>query len=391
MPAMQYTVGPMSKIDTIEKISDTLARVGISIEPKRCSYIRNWNSRCKQCLSACQHDAIKRSIGRLSIDGELCTECGACAAACPTSTMRTVAPTMTDIVNQTRTLAAENDGHALFTCSRHAEQAGIDPNKVIVVPCLNYLDEYLMTGLFAVNVRDVTLVCPDCEGCNVDCAEPYFDLTVSSVKSVLDCWHIDGSAEIIRDVPEQLRLSGKRKHVTTTVTSDRREAFKQAGGSFMSYLVQAVDDIVGTVTGEPIKHEDKDKQIIVRLDEVFPPDTYRSARMLNMLDYLGTRPYGATIESRFWASVDIDPTKCKYCGACARMCVTRALQYTENEDDTVTLTFQPSLCVACGLCKDSCLSRSMVYSNKVLADDLDRDVVKDLYRDHERPKRNNFI
>ena len=381
----------MSKIDTIEAISDTLARVSIAVEPKRCSYIRNWNSRCKHCLNACQHEAIKRSIGRLSLDVEACTECGACVAACPTSTMRTAAPTMTDIVKQTRTLASENGGHALFSCARHAEQMGIDPGKTIVLPCLDYLDEYLITGLFAVGIKDVTLICGECEGCAIDCAEPYFDLTVSSVKSVLELWHIDGAVEIVHDAPTSVQLAGKKKHVTTTVTSDRREAFKQAGGSVMSYLAQAVDDIVGAVTGEPVKHEDKDKQIIVGLDEVFPPDTYRSVRMLNMLDHLGTRPYGATVESRFWASVDIDPTKCKYCGACSRMCVTRALQYTENEDDTVTLTFTPSLCVGCGLCKDSCLTRSMLYSNKVLADDLDRDVVKDLYRDHERPKRNNFI
>ena len=71
----------MSKIDTIESISDKLAATSISVVPKRCVYIRNWHSRCRSCLTACQHDAVKRSLGHLSIDSELCTNCGACVAA----------------------------------------------------------------------------------------------------------------------------------------------------------------------------------------------------------------------------------------------------------------------------------------------------------------------
>lgn len=380
----------MSKIDTIEAISDTLARCSIEVSPKRCSYIRNWNSRCKHCLNVCQHEAIKRSVGRLSIDSEKCTDCGACVSACPTSTMATTAPTASEIVNQTRSLSAENGGHALFACTRQAERFAIDAQQVIVLPCLNYLDEYLIIGLFAVKVASVTLLGCDCEGCEVDCAEPYFDRAVASAQELLKLWHIEGKVRMLDEVPEKLCRTKNKKRKAAAITSDRREAFKQAGGSMMGYLAQTVNDIVGTVTGEPIKRENPNRQIVVRLDEVFPPDTYRSVRVLNMLDFLGARPYGATVESRFWASVNIDPTHCKYCGACARMCVTRALEYTENEDKTVTLTFRPSLCVGCALCKDSCLTHTMVYTNRVLADDLDKDVVKDLYRDHEVPKRNAF-
>ena len=71
------------------------------------------------------------------------------------------------------------------------------------------------------------------------------------------------------------------------------------------------------------------------------------------------------------------------------MCVTRALKYSTDEQGLATLTFQPSLCIGCGLCKDSCLTRSLVYTTKVLADDLDADTVKYLYKDHEQPKRRN--
>ena len=124
----------------------------------------------------------------------------------------------------------------------------------------------------------------------------------------------------------------------------------------------------------------------MRLEERFDAKSYRSVRMLNMLDHLGTRPYGATIETRFWAYVDIDPERCKHCGACARMCITQALKYETDSSNRTSLTFQPALCVNCGLCKDTCLTHSMIYTNKVLADDLDTDVVKVLFHDAEPPK-----
>ena len=112
----------MSKIDTIEAISDTLGSSSITVLPKRCSYIRNWNSRCTHCLDACQHEAIKRSVGRFKIDAEACTDCGACAGACPTSALVTTAPNMSDTVAQARACAKANRGQVAFVCSRHANE-----------------------------------------------------------------------------------------------------------------------------------------------------------------------------------------------------------------------------------------------------------------------------
>lgn len=367
----------MNKIDTIEAISDTIGSCSITITPKRCSYIRNWNSRCQQCMNACQHEAIKRSVGHLKIDSELCTDCGACCNACPTSTFATTAPDMNQIVSQAKLYARANGGEVAFVCQQHANEQHIDVEKALVLPCLNYLDEYLLTGLYAVGAERIVLLKGSCEGCEVDCAEPYFDVAVQSTKQMLELWKVPGRLEMLDEIPEKYLT--KHKHAVASIGSDRREAFRQAGSSAMGFLAQAVNDIVDTATGKPApKKEDPDKQIIVRLDEIFPPNTYRSVRMLTMLDHIGTRPRGKTIESRFWASVDIDPEKCRHCGMCSTLCVTRALEFIEHGDGKVSLLFHPQLCINCRMCKECCLTRSMVYSNKVLADDLDQGVVKTL-------------
>lgn len=106
-----------------------------------------------------------------------------------------------------------------------------------------------------------------------------------------------------------------------------------------------------------------------------------------MLETIGTHPQGATIDTRFWASVDIDPDRCKRCGACARMCVTQALKYHVDDERRATLSFRPALCVNCHLCRDSCISHSMIYTTKVPAADLVPDVVKFLYKDEELPQK----
>lgn len=367
----------MSKIETIQNISDKLAASSISVVPKRCVFIRNWHSRCRSCLSACQHDAIKRSLGRLSIDSESCTDCGACVAACPTQAMLTTAPAPNEIVRQARESARRNAGSAAFICARHAHKQSVDTSRVVVLPCLNYLDEYLITGMFALHFKRVVLFTCGCEDCDVDCTQPYLDTMIESAQNVLELWNTEGMLRTLDTVPDSLRIE-KTNAKGPVIKSDRREAFKQSGASALEFAWSAVNSAIGSFTGE--EPEDKDRQIVMRSDERFAADSYRSVRLLTMLDRIGTRPYGATVDTRFWASVDIDPDRCRHCGTCAKMCITQALEYAVD-DGEATLTFRPSLCVNCHLCKDSCLSHSMIYSSKVLADDLDRDIVKTLYQD----------
>lgn len=374
----------MSKIDTIESISNKLAETTISVVPKRCSYIRNWHSTCRHCLSACQHEAIERSLGRLKINSEKCTNCGACVAACPTSAMLITAPNQKEIVRQAKESARRNAGSAAFICARQALDQHVDTERVVVLPCLNYLDEYLISGLFALKFKRVVLFTCGCDGCDIDCSEPYLDQMIRSTHELLEQWSTPGTFATLNAVPSTLVRAESKKRVGS-IQSDRREAFKQGGASALEFAWQSFSNVIGSFAGEDPKN-DEDKQIIVRAEERFDAKSYRSVRMLAMLDHIGTRPRGATVDSRMWATVNIDPNRCRYCGSCALMCVTQALKYEKDSDGLATLTFQPSLCINCRLCKDSCLTHSMIYTNKVPANDLDDEVVIDLYRDHEPPE-----
>lgn len=375
----------MSRIDTIEDISNKLSASSISVVPKRCVYIRNWHSQCKNCLSACQHEAIDRSLGRLSIDSEKCTNCGACVESCPTSAMLTTAPSIQEIIRQARISAERNAGSAAFICARHAEQVNVDLDRVVVLPCLDYLDEYLIAGMFGLGFSRVVLFTMSCEDCDIDCEQPYFEHMVSSAQSLLKLWKIPGVFATLDEVPQTLLLEKPRKEKGHAIQSDRREAFEQAGASAVGYAFKTVSNAIASVTGE--RAENPRDQIVMSPDERFPADSYRSVRLLSMLDRLGAPSPDATIDSRFWASVDVDPSRCKHCGICARMCVTQALKYHVDRDNRATLTFQPSLCTNCRLCKDSCLSHSLIYSTKVPAGELISGEVKTLFENEELPKK----
>lgn len=56
---------------------------------------------CKKCEKVCDFDAIKVENNVAYIDGEKCTNCGACVAACPVKVIHTTGP-----VTQTETVAS---------------------------------------------------------------------------------------------------------------------------------------------------------------------------------------------------------------------------------------------------------------------------------------------
>lgn len=377
----------MSKLDDIEALTKEVTASSITILPKRCSYIRNWNSSCKACMNACHHDAISRKIGRIKIDAEKCTGCGACAAACPMSAMLTSAPNQTDIVRAAKATAANYGGIAAFACRRHADELGIDETRVTILPCLNYLDEYLICGLLAIGINRVALLCPGCEDCSVDSSEPYFPAVVKSARNLMKTWGTTGKVKIFKDVPDDI-CHTKGAHIAK---SSRRDALTQAGGSAMSYVMNSIDE---AVTGQKKHEPDPDRQVVVKPEDVFPPDTYRGPRIKKMLDRVGQLPEGASIESRFWATVDIDGTKCIRCGCCAMMCATHALVYvqdlpenptrTQRKEAPGTLAFMPDMCMACGLCADSCFRKAMVIGNRIPASYLDPDMLVLLFENEKQ-------
>ena len=229
----------MGKLDTIETIAAKVSDTSIVTTPKRCSYIRNWNSKCKQCLNMCQHEAISRSIGHLKIDPNACTNCGACVAACPTSTFNTTAPSMNELVRQARISAQRNDGIAVFCCTPHAVTKHINTENAVVLPCLNYLDEYLIIGLFAMGIHTVRILHIDCTGCKTDCSEPYADTMLESTRNLMRLWKIPGTLDVLDFVPTQLKLETSG-HKGSSITSDRRGAFKQAGSSLLGMMLPMI-------------------------------------------------------------------------------------------------------------------------------------------------------
>ena len=384
----------MSKLDDIEVLAQGVSASTITILPKRCSYIRNWNSSCKACINACHHDAISRKIGRLKIDAEKCTDCGACTVACPTSAMLTSSPNQTDIVRTAKATAANYGGIAAFMCRRHADELDIDENRVTVLPCLNYLDEYLICGLLAIGINRVALLNPTCEGCDIDSDEPYFPAAVKSARNLMKTWDTDGKVKIFHNVPDNIcNCGGKLRHAK----SDRREALAQAGGSAMGYLMDTVDEVV---TGQKKHVDNQDKQVVVKPEDVFPADTYRGPRIKKMLDRAGQLPQGASIESRFWATIDIDDAKCIRCGCCASMCATHALLFIQDLPESPTriqrkeapgtLVFQPDLCMACGLCADSCFKKAIVIGNRIPASYLYPDMLVVLFENEKQKNQRKF-
>lgn len=379
----------MAKIDQIEAVSDKLAETTIKVLPRRCLYMRNWNSKCRACLNACRHEAIQRMVGRIEIDDAACTDCGACVSVCPTSTMLSSAPDAGSIVKSAQASAAACGGNALFMCARDAASTSIDTSRVVVLPCLDYLDEYLLAGLFAYGVKAATLMRLGCGECELNGPAPRFEQMVGELRELFELWGVEGTLRLTKKVPEALVVKHQER-VASVGQVGRRDAFKDAGNQIAGFITQAVGEEVDKYAGQASRKKDGER-VLVRMEERFDVGTYRSARLLKMLDRIGTRPRGKHVDSRFWADLSIDESRCRYCGMCAQNCITRALRFAQDDEKQGTLIFQPAKCVGCRLCHDACLSHAMVYSTMVKADDLDEGVVKVLYEDKKDPLLNPLL
>lgn len=384
----------MGKIDHIEAISNELAAANtVTAIARRCNYVRNHNSKCDRCIKACKHDAIIKQIGYLEVSTKTCTGCAACIQACPATAFTTQNVDQNDIVLHAKKIAKHCGGVVCFVCAKNAVEQNMDTSNAVVLPCLDYLDEYLLCGLFACGVSHIALFEPNCTDCTIDSSDPYINKVAKSAKTLLKEWNVEGKIKVFHEIPDNLKK--KHSHKNSIDAQNRRGAFAHAGASVLGYVTENIDSMLATDEEKSkLKQSKKPKHIVVPIEDVDSAKTYRSVRMVALLRYIGMLPEGKTISSRFWNNIHIDEAKCKHCGACATFCPTRALRYKQKDPSNVcslaTLIFRPELCTACNLCEDSCMSKALTTLSEIPASYLKPKFFVTLYKDKEPENKNPF-
>ncbi len=293
----------------------------IVLETLCARYIKS----CIYCLQACGFEAIRRGSRSVEVQGSLCVECGACAAACPVGALQM--PTATDeqlarIVSILSSAGLPSEKYVLvFTCEKgirrlrresRLDQDHLEANPVFVdVPCVAALSWAFLTEALAAGLN-VLAICPS-EGCEKRPAAQRAGRIFDSAEKL---------SEQLPGYPSLPKVKLATAHDNGSLASVFKEASREAR----------------QVTPHPIRfNEPYSRRALM----------FEALAAFEELDF----PNSDCDESLLF-DVEIGED-CTLCGACQTRCPEEAISL-KREGDAEKLEFLPRACVGCGICVDIC-------------------------------------
>lgn len=376
----------MPSLDDIVQVAESLEKSPVAVIEDRCVSVRNRNSTCRKCVHICQTQAIEVSANEIHLDASLCMACGACTSVCPTEALVPLKPTDAELSRAAAKAASMLEGHAVFACARISSKHLADPSLYAEVPCLARMEESILLSLVAHGANRVTLVDGVCDTCKYRSCVPSINDTVTFVNELIEAQGGNVRVERVSEFPQVLLADDTRGLFGST----RRGFFADAAGAAKETAMAAARTTIEQELGYKPKKESIGSRLRVTESGTMPQlEMPRHDVTINAMDAIGF-PVVERIESRRFASVSIDATKCNACGMCAMFCPTGALKRDETDDvssDIKQLEFTACECVQCGLCRDVCWKGALSVSSEVPTDQLfDFDPVVFDLRKANRPK-----
>ena len=332
-----------------------------ALDGGRCLRVRDRESSCAACAEACPVGAIVVRAAAVEgaapygsvdavrdagprIDDEACVRCGACVVACPTNALLTLSPLddggLIAQVDAAGTAARERAAAgasnsageeaatpikpptAGFACERLAQTLRLDGNRIVVLPCLAWVDVALLVHLACNGAERIAVpldACPSCE--------------------------LADAAELVRAAADGASLRGLEAAPEADATGElsRRSLFAQAGASLLDTARTETARQLQSLADAPVGD-----------DAPVKPDT-RRWQLLDDLHAAGLADDTAVVPRMLAPRVSIDVERCSGCAQCALFCPTEALRRIGRAPGGRTLLeFDPASCRDCGVCEATC-------------------------------------
>ena len=326
----------------------------ITVRQARCAMVRNRNANCMKCAEACTSGCIYLRDGVLCVDESKCVGCGTCATVCPTCALESHNPSDSELF--AACVEAQRDLSVVIMCHPCAEayEGLLNKEAVAEVVCLGRVDESLICGLAAKGVREVSLVCADCERCDQGKGRECAEMVAKSANNLLRLWRRPPVAKVASQVPRRVLLDP---------ASLGSGVLKKCGTAHFGNepIFEGEPRAVA-----PKSSEDERIEVLrVMKDGTLPhfvPE--RRERLLDGLSSFGKPAYDNVV-SRLWGCVAIDPWKCVSCRMCATFCPTGAIAKLDGPDGKFGVQHYPGDCVKCGTCRDICPAQAITIQPNV--------------------------
>lgn len=335
--------------------------------------------RCGACITACPTNALLplpplddgALLAQVEAAGtaarERASTGAAVAAACaagisapsPLAPPRASAPAMPvsapgDAGNEA---AAPEPATAGFACERVAQALRLDGERIVVLPCLAWVDTPLLVHLASSGAARVVTPLDACPSCELADVAKRVRAALASTRSICAVAGLDAVIETA-DGPG-LRGVEAAPDADAAGEVSRRNLFAQAGASLLDTARTQAAKRLESLAGAPAP-----------TDAPIEPDTRRWS-MLDDLHAAGLADRDAVVPRALAPRVDIDVEHCSGCAQCALFCPTEALHKAGRLPGGRTLLeFDPSRCRDCGVCEATCRYGALVRDESLTAPEL---------------------
>ncbi len=303
---------------------------------------------CDHCMEVCPNEAIIRDEnGKLILQKESCTGCGACLCHCPTECFKTDDWKETKLIN--RVTQSECDVVELF-CGGHDKSYGKVDKE-------NPRDFVRMNVCFAALSKDAWFEMAQakkliihreaCDECEIRGCEKLWTDRVEQTREYLTACQLTPQIEICSVKQNGSILRRRWAETTGEKATSRREFLLKARNMGMDAVLPSFLKTAKAPTSK--QHEES--------ATLWPIWSQRFG-----VAYSKAEIEHGKGEAAMWPYLQVKDS-CISCGVCSYFCPTGALQKVEKDGMYQTL-FNAGRCADCRLCEELCCQKAIVRSRR---------------------------